>query len=50
MLYGNTGGEGVGSVGRYLCTPLYTEKRQNGNNVNHFLEREKSGNIKERSW
>jgi hypothetical protein len=26
MLYGNTGGEGVGCVGRYLCTLLDSEK------------------------
>jgi hypothetical protein len=26
MLYGKIGGEGVGCVGRYLCTPLSSEK------------------------
>ena len=26
MLYGNTGGEGVGGVGRYLCTRPHSEK------------------------
>ena len=26
MLYGKTGGEGVGWVGRYLCTRPHSEK------------------------
>jgi hypothetical protein len=50
MLYGKTGGEGVGRVGRYLWYIPYTEKAKTNKLSHHFLEREKSGNIKERSW
>ena len=31
MLYGNTGGEGVGSVCRYLCTRPHSEKAKRRN-------------------
>ena len=39
MLYGKTGGEGVGSVCRYLCTRLDTEKAKMKGNMETTLKR-----------
>lgn len=46
-MYG--GGGGRVRVKRLMEPPRYRKSR-NGINSNHFLEREKSGNIKKRSW
>jgi len=42
------GGEGVGWVVRYLWSHPHSEKGNLVNIRNHFLEREKSGNIEKR--